>query len=119
MNRQDTASKRYASKAANWLRQRMLRDGVRDSGCGMKVFPRATYLNLAFFDHIHRFMPAMVKREGLEVMVMDVTHSERVGGVSKYNNLNRALVGIIDLLGVAWLLRRRKVPVVTDVTPDQ
>jgi glycosyltransferase involved in cell wall biosynthesis len=109
MRRQDTWSKRFGSRIANGIRNAMLHDGVRDSGCGMKAFPRAVYLDLAYFDHIHRFMPAMVKREGLRVEVMDVTHAPRNAGHSKYNNTHRALVGIVDLVGVAWLMRRRKV----------
>lgn len=117
LRRQDTWSKKIGSKIANWIRNALLHDGVRDSGCGMKAFPRAAYLNLAYFDHLHRFMPAMIKREGLRVEVMDVTHSERTAGISKYNNLQRALVGIVDLLGVAWLMRRRKVPQATEMTP--
>ncbi len=108
MKRQDTWSKRIGSRLANGIRNGLLNDGVRDSGCGMKAFPRAVYLDLAFFDHIHRFMPAMIKREGLTVMVMDVTHAGRNAGQSKYNNTRRALVGIVDLVGVAWLMRRRK-----------
>ena len=110
LRRQDTLAKRLASRAANAIRGGLLRDGVRDSGCGLKAFPRDTYLALAYFDHIHRFMGAMVKREGYEVMVIDVRHRERGSGQSKYNNFNRAMVGIVDLLGVAWLARRRKLP---------
>lgn len=117
LKRQDTWSKKIGSKIANRIRGALLHDGVRDSGCGMKAFPRSAYLNLAYFDHLHRFMPAMIKREGLRVQVMDVTHSERTAGASKYNNLQRALVGIVDLLGVAWLMRRRKLPQVTEITP--
>jgi dolichol-phosphate mannosyltransferase len=117
MRRQDTFSKRIASKWANRIRNGLLHDGVRDSGCGMKAFPRETYLKLAFFDHIHRFMAAMVRREGLDVQVMDVTHAERSGGQSKYNNFNRAMVGIVDLMGVAWLIKRRKVAMATEVSP--
>lgn len=110
VRRQDIWSKRIASRLANRIRDGLLHDGIRDSGCGMKAFPREVYLNLAYFDHIHRFMAAMVRREGLQVAVVDVTHSERRVGRSKYNNLQRAMVGIVDLLGVAWLLRRRRLP---------
>jgi dolichol-phosphate mannosyltransferase len=116
--RQDTWSKRFGSKFANRIRNGLLHDGVRDSGCGMKAFPRAVYLQLAFFDHIHRFMPAMVKREGLRVATIDVTHAGRGAGQSKYNNTRRALVGIVDLVGVAWLMRRRKVPVAQEIVAD-
>ena len=108
--RQDTAAKRYGSKFANWLRGSLLKDGVRDSGCGLKAFRREAYLDLPWFDHIHRFMPAMMLREGWRVEVVDVTHRGRIGGASKYNNLRRALVGIPDLLGAAWLIRRRGPP---------
>jgi dolichol-phosphate mannosyltransferase len=115
VHRQDTWSKRIGSKFANAIRNALLHDGVRDSGCGLKAFPRAVYQELAFFDHIHRFMPAMVRREGLEVIVVDVTHAGRQAGQSKYNNTRRALVGVVDLLGVAWLIRRRRVPHLVEV----
>lgn len=118
LQRQDTWSKRAGSRLANGIRNALLHDGVRDSGCGMKAFPRAVYLELAYFDHLHRFMPAMVKREGLRVMVVDVTHAERHAGRSNYNNTRRALVGIVDLLGVAWLMRRRRLAVSRIVLRD-
>ena len=111
VDRRDTWSKRWASHAANRIRGGLLRDGVSDSGCGLKAFPRKVYMDLPFFDHIHRFMPAMVRREGWEVVVVPVTHAERRSGRSKYGNLQRALVGAVDLLGAAWLIRRRKLPV--------
>ena len=110
VNRQDTLSKRWASRAANRIRGALLQDGVQDSGCGLKAFPREVYLSLPFFDHIHRFMPAMVRREGWQVVTVPVTHAERLSGRSKYNNLQRALVGVVDLLGAAWLIRRRRLP---------
>jgi len=106
--RQDTWSRRMASRLANSVRQALLRDRVRDSGCGLKAFRRDVYLALPYFDHIHRFMPALIRREGYEVLLMDVDHADRRAGRSKYSNLGRALVGIVDLAGVAWLLRRRK-----------
>lgn len=115
--RQDTWTRKAASRIANGIRNALLRDGVRDSGCGMKAFPRAVYLTLPFFDHIHRFMPAMVQREGFRVVVVDVSHAERLGGRSNYSNLQRALVGIVDLLGAAWLIRRRRRPAATEVEP--
>jgi len=117
LRRQDTWSKRMGSRLANGIRNGLLHDGVRDSGCGAKAFPREVYLALAYFDHIHRFMPAMVRREGLEVQVVDVTHAGRTAGQSKYNNTRRALVGIVDLIGVAWLLRRRKLAVAHEISP--
>lgn len=108
--RRDRWTKRIGSRIANGIRGALLRDGVRDSGCGLKAFPRDVYLSLPYFDHIHRFMPAMVLREGFRVMVVDVDHAQRMGGRSNYSNLQRALVGIVDLLGAAWLIRRRKRP---------
>ncbi len=108
VNRQDTASKRYASKFANALRSRILKDGTRDTGCGLKGFRRDAFLRLPYFDHMHRYLPALFKRDGWDIKLVDVAHMERQAGSSKYNNLNRALVGIYDLIGVAWLIRRRK-----------
>ncbi|WP_417270379.1 glycosyltransferase family 2 protein [Celeribacter sp.] len=110
MKRQDTRAKRYASRFANWLRGALLHDNVRDSGCGLKAFRRTAYDDLPWFDHIHRFMPAMMLREGWDVQTVAVTHKERHGGQSKYNNLRRGLVGIPDLLGAAWLIRRKGPP---------
>lgn len=104
--RRDGAAKRWASRAANAIRGALLRDGVRDSGCGLKAFRREAYVDLPWFDHIHRFMPAMMLREGWRVETVPVTHRERRGGASKYGVLSRALVGIPDLLGAAWLIRR-------------
>jgi len=104
--RQDTLAKRYASRLANALRGGLLKDGVRDSGCGLKAFRRDAYLELPWFDHIHRFMPAMMLREHWRVTTVPVSHRPREGGRSKYNNFARGLVGIPDLLGAAWLIRR-------------
>lgn len=109
-DRQDRAVKRWASHAANAIRGWLLHDGVRDSGCGLRAFRREAYLDLPWFDHIHRFMPAMMLREGWQVTNVPVTHSERIGGQSKYTNLARALVGVPDLLGAAWLIRRAGPP---------
>ena len=106
MTRRDVAARRWASRAANAIRQALLRDGVRDSGCGMKAFRREAYLDLPWFDHIHRFMAAMMLREGWRVATVPVAHRARRGGASKYDNLGRALAGIPDLLGAAWLVWR-------------
>ena len=108
--RQDTLAKRIGSRIGNGVRGALLRDGVRDSGCGLKAFRREAYLELPWFDHIHRFMPAMMLREGWQVETVPVTHRERQGGQSKYGNLSRALVGIPDLIGTAWLIRRAGPP---------
>ncbi|MEM9139777.1 MAG: glycosyltransferase family 2 protein [Pseudomonadota bacterium] len=113
VGRQDTASKRIASRMANRLRAWMLKDDTRDTGCGLKAFRRDVFLALPYFDHIHRYLPALIRREGLDVMLVDVSHRSRGAGASKYTNFGRALVGFSDLLGVAWLQRRRKLPLVT------
>ena len=106
VGRRDTAARRWASRGANRLRRALLRDGVRDSACGLRVFRREAYLDLPWFDHIHRFLPAMMLREGWDVACVPVTHRPRIVGRSKYSNLSRALVGGPDLLGAAWLVRR-------------
>ncbi|TCP39814.1 glycosyltransferase family 2 protein [Rhodovulum marinum] len=108
VGRQDTASKRWASRFANGLRARILHDGTRDTGCGLKGFRRDAFLQLPYFDHMHRYLPALFKRDGWEVALVDVAHRGRHAGTSKYNNLQRALVGLHDLVGVAWLIKRRK-----------
>lgn len=105
--RQDASSRRWASTFANNLRASVLGDGVRDSACGLKLFQRRAYLELPFFDHIHRFLPAMMRREGWDVLVAPVEHRPRLSGRSHYSNLQRALVGLVDLAGAAWLQRRR------------
>ncbi len=108
VGRQDTASKRWASRFANAVRAWMLSDDTRDTGCGLKAFRRNAFLELPYFNHMHRYLPALFKRHGWDIAHVDVSHRERGGGRSKYNNLQRGLVGIHDLFGVAWLIRRRK-----------
>ncbi|MEO1492802.1 MAG: glycosyltransferase family 2 protein [Pseudomonadota bacterium] len=117
IERQDTRSKRWASRMANRLRAWLLQDDTRDTGCGLKAFPREVFLALPFFDHIHRYLPALVKREGFEIALVDVSHRAREAGSSKYTNIGRAFVGVQDLLGVWWLLRRRRLPTVTHEDP--
>ena len=107
--RKDTGSKRWASKIANAIRSRMLRDDTPDTGCGIKLFEREAFLDLPWFNHMHRYLPALMQRAGWKTVSVPVNHRARSTGVSKYNNLNRALVGIADLRGVAWLIRRGKV----------
>ena len=85
-----------------------MKDGTRDTGCGLKAFRRDAFLDLPYFDHMHRYLPALFARDGWNVAHVDVTHRPRGAGRSNYSNLQRALVGIVDLAGVAWLLRRRK-----------
>jgi dolichol-phosphate mannosyltransferase len=115
VNRQDSGSKRWASRWANAIRSRLLRDDTPDTGCGIKLFERAAFLDLPYFDHMHRFLPALVQRAGWQVRSVPVNHRPRGTGISKYNNLNRALVGIADLRGVAWLIRRSKRTAVDEV----
>jgi dolichol-phosphate mannosyltransferase len=106
--RQDSLSKKWASRAANGIRAWILDDGVRDTGCGLKGFRRDAFLALPYFDHMHRYLPALFRRDGWEVQLVDVTHRGRMAGRSKYNNVKRAAAGVWDLLGVAWLIHRRK-----------
>ncbi len=108
VNRQDSGSKRWASKWANAIRSRMLRDDTPDTGCGIKLFEREAFLDLPYFDHMHRYLPALMQRAGWQTVSVPVNHRHRTAGVSKYNNLNRALAGIRDLRGMAWLILRSR-----------
>ncbi len=108
VDRDDTWSRRAASKFANGLRSWLLNDGTRDTGCGLKAFRRDAFLRLPFFNHMHRYLPALFTRDDWVVAHVDVTHRAREAGTSKYSNIGRALVGLYDLFGVAWLIRRRK-----------
>ncbi|KQZ01212.1 dolichol-phosphate mannosyltransferase [Pseudolabrys sp. Root1462] len=100
--------KRLQSRIANAVRGAVLRDGTRDTGCGLKAFRRDVYLRLPYFDALHRFMPALIKREGLAIGYVDVVDRVRGAGVSNYGMWDRLWVGILDLAGVWWLIRRRK-----------
>ena len=108
--RRDPWYTRWQSKLANGIRSRLLRDGTPDTGCGLKVFARALFVSLPYFDHMHRFMPALVKRAGGEVHSVAVNHRPRTRGRSHYGLLNRLWAGIIDTAGVIWLARRARVP---------
>ena len=108
--RQDSAVKRVSSRIANRVRGRLLRDGTPDTGCGLKLFRRDVFLDLPFFDHIHRFLPALVQREGGRVVSVVVNHRPRERGRSNYGTFDRLWVGITDLFGVMWLQRRAKNP---------
>jgi dolichol-phosphate mannosyltransferase len=108
VQRQDSGSKRWASKWANAIRARLLRDDTPDTGCGIKLFEREAFLDLPGFDHMHRYLPALMQRAGWRTVSVPVNHRHRTAGVSKYNNLQRALVGIRDLRGVAWLIARNR-----------
>ena len=108
--RHDPWSKRLASRLGNGVRRRLLRDRARDTGCGLKVLPREVYLRLPYFDHMHRFLPALVRREGLEVAFVEVSHRPRMSGRSKYTNLRRLWASMGDLVGMVWLLNRARSP---------
>lgn len=108
--RQDSTAKRYASRLANEIRSRLLRDGARDTGCGLKVFYREAFLRLPAFDHMHRYLPALMRREGYLTEFAPVNHRPRTYGRSKYTNLGRLAVAVRDLLGVLWLIDRARSP---------
>lgn len=114
VGRQDSWSKKLASRLANRLRAWVLHDHTRDTGCGLKAFRREAFLALPYFNHMHRYLPALFARDGWQIAHVDVSHRSRGAGRSNYSNLQRALVGAVDLLGVAWLLRRRKAARPTD-----
>ena len=118
VNRRDSGSKRWASKWANAIRSRMLRDATPDTGCGIKLFEREAFLDLPYFDHMHRYLPALMQRAGWKTVSVPVNHRHRTAGVSKYNNLNRALVGIRDLRGVAWLIVRSRRTAVEELSVE-
>ncbi|MBB5207918.1 glycosyltransferase [Chiayiivirga flava] len=115
VHRKDSGSKRWASKIANAIRARLLRDATPDTGCGIKLFEREAFLDLPYFDHMHRYLPALMQRAGWKTVSVPVNHRARGSGVSNYTNLHRALVGIADLRGVAWLIRRARRPVVEEL----
>jgi dolichol-phosphate mannosyltransferase len=106
--RRDNWLKRLSSRIANHVRSRLLGDGVLDTGCGLKIFPRQAFLSLPWFDHMHRFLPALMQRDGIPVVSIDVNHRPRTRGTSKYGVGNRLWVGIVDMLSVIWLQRRGK-----------
>ena len=108
--RQDSEAKRWASKWANGFRKWMLKDDADDTGCGLKAFRRDVFLRLPYFDHIHRYLPALVIREGYQNRFMDVGHRHRETGRSKYTNLGRLWAALSDMVGVMWLRTRSRNP---------
>jgi dolichol-phosphate mannosyltransferase len=108
VGRQASGFKKFQSRIANAVRSAVLRDGTRDTGCGLKAFPREVFLGLPYFDGLHRFLPALVKREGYAIGYVDVIDRPRGAGVSNYGLFDRLWVGILDLAGVWWLIRRKK-----------
>ncbi len=119
VGRKDSSFKRFQSWIANTVRGAVLRDATRDTGCGLKAFRREVFLALPYFDALHRFTPALVRREGCELRYIDVVDRPRQHGQSHYGMWNRLWIGILDLAGVFWLIRRRRrVPEVTEVRAD-
>jgi dolichol-phosphate mannosyltransferase len=118
VGRKDTGFKKFQSRVANKVRNGILKDGTRDTGCGLKAFRREVFLAMPYFDGLHRFLPALVRREGYEIAYVDVIDRPRRSGVSNYGFFDRLWIGIMDLAGVWWLIRRKKpTPDVTEVTP--
>ncbi|RXT34627.1 glycosyltransferase family 2 protein [Bradyrhizobium betae] len=116
VGRKDTGFKKFQSRVANKVRNAILNDGTRDTGCGLKAFRRDVFLMLPYFDGLHRFLPALVRREGYEIAYVDVIDRPRHSGVSNYGFFDRLWIGIMDLAGVWWLIRRKKpTPDVTEV----
>lgn len=110
VKRQDSNAKRFASKFGNGVRGWLLKDGALDTGCGLKAFRRDAFLRLPYFDHIHRYLPALMIREGYEIAFEPVNHRHRETGVSKYTNFGRLKASVSDLLGVLWLQSRSRLP---------
>jgi dolichol-phosphate mannosyltransferase len=117
--RQDAWLKRITSRIANTVRAELLRDRTPDTGCGLKVFRRDAFLALPAFDHMHRFLPALFLREGGTVLSVEVSHRPRLYGRTHYGTFDRLWVGIVDLLGVMWLLRRSIHPEVEEITGSE
>jgi len=116
VRRKASGFKKFQSRVANAVRGAILRDGTRDTGCGLKAFPRELGLALPYFDGLHRFLPALIRREGFEVGHIDVIDRPRRHGISNYGMWDRLWIGILDLVGVWWLIRRRKrVPDISEV----
>jgi dolichol-phosphate mannosyltransferase len=119
VGRKDTGFKKLQSRVANGVRNAILRDGTRDTGCGLKAFRRDVFLSLPYFDGLHRFLPALVRREGFDIAYVDVIDRPRRSGVSNYGFFDRLWIGIMDLIGVWWLIRRkRSTPDATEVRCD-
>jgi glycosyltransferase involved in cell wall biosynthesis len=117
VGRKDTGFKRFQSRFANKVRNAILHDGTRDTGCGLKAFRRDVFLMMPYFDGLHRFLPALMRREGYDIAYVDVIDRPRHSGVSNYGFFDRLWIGIMDLAGVWWLIRRKKpTPVATEVT---
>ena len=110
VKRQDSQAKKLASRIGNGVRKRLLRDAANDTGCGLKAFRREAFLRLPYFDHIHRYLPALMLREGYRVAFLPVNHRHRQTGRSKYTNFGRLMASASDLFGVMWLQSRARNP---------
>ena len=110
--RHDSWFRRLSSRVANGVRQSLLKDGIRDTGCSLKLFRRDLFLALPYFDHMHRFLPALVLRQGGRIVTTPVAHRPRAHGRSKYGFHNRLWPGLVDLAGVLWLKRRARIPLI-------
>ncbi|SFP85976.1 Glycosyltransferase involved in cell wall bisynthesis [Bradyrhizobium sp. Ghvi] len=108
VGRKDTGFKKFQSRVANKVRNAILKDGTRDTGCGLKAFRREVFLMMPYFDGLHRFLPALMRREGFDIAYVDVIDRPRHSGVSNYGFFDRLWIGILDLAGVWWLIRRKK-----------
>jgi len=108
IERRDSGLRRWSSRIANGIRSRALGDRTPDTGCGLKVFRREVFLHLPYFDHMHRFLPALVRRAGYRVVSEPVGHRPRIHAQAHYGMWDRAWVGLVDLFGVAWLIRRSR-----------
>jgi dolichol-phosphate mannosyltransferase len=116
VGRKDTGFKKLQSRVANAVRSAILKDGTRDTGCGLKAFRREVFLMMPYFDGLHRFLPALMRREGYEIAYVDVIDRPRHSGMSNYGFFDRLWIGVLDLFGVWWLIRRKKpTPVATEV----
>jgi len=114
--RNDTGWRKFSSRFANSIRQAILQDKTPDTGCGLKLFLREKFLSLPYFDHIHRFLPALILASGGQVISVKVNHRSRSHGVSKYGTIDRLLAGIVDILGVVWLKKHHSLPQVSEVS---
>lgn len=118
VTRRDSALQRFSSRVANGVRSRLLHDDTPDTGCGLKVFRRAAFLELPYFDHMHRFLPALMLRHGGRVQSLPVGHRPRTRGRSHYGVHNRLWVGLVDMGGVMWLRRRTRLTEATEITAE-
>jgi glycosyltransferase involved in cell wall biosynthesis len=117
IGRKATLFKKLQSRIANTIRRTVLKDGTRDTGCGLKAFRRDLFLSLPYFDGLHRFLPALVRREGLDIAYVEVIDRPRQHGTSNYGFWDRLWIGVVDLFGVWWLIRRKKrIPQSVEVT---